>query len=101
MPLLSGFRFYGLLSGKPFFDANFVYLLGLMHSLILLIFYVPVRLQFNGPSITQQQKDMVAEDDTGSKKVLKAFWGNISTLLITVSPLITTFVKKGISSFLQ
>ncbi|MBN8850992.1 MAG: hypothetical protein BGO55_29170 [Sphingobacteriales bacterium 50-39] len=95
------FRYYTLISGRSFFDPNFIYLIGLMHSLILLIFYVPVRLQFNGLSITQQQKEMTMEDQSGSRKIFKAFWGSISTLLITASPLITTVLEKAISSITQ
>jgi hypothetical protein len=98
---MEAFRYYSLISGRPFFDPDFIYLIGLMHSLILLIFYVPVRMQFNGLGITQQQKEMAAAGQSGTSQVFKTFWASISTLLVTASPLIATILEKAISAITQ
>jgi hypothetical protein len=90
--------FYRLLSGKPLLDGSFVYLVGLMYSLLLLIFYVPVRLQFNSLEVTRDQKALDATE--GPKKVIKTFWDGLSAVLITASPFLTTLFQKLIMGFL-
>jgi hypothetical protein len=98
---LEAFRFYHLVSGRPFFDYNFVYLIGLIHTLILLVFYIPVRLQFNGLEITQEQKNIDEQGVSDTKKKFKAIWESLGTILLTTSPLIATVLEKLISSFLD
>lgn len=94
---LEAFRFYRELSGKNFFDNNLVYLNGLLHSVLLLVFYLPVRLQFNQLRLTKEQKDMEQEGASGTKKIFKSFWEGVSSVLLTTSPLIATFLEKFIS----
>ncbi|MCG2616771.1 hypothetical protein LZZ85_20900 [Terrimonas sp. NA20] len=92
------FRFYRELSGKNFFDNNLVYLNGLLHSVLLLVFYVPVRLQFNQLRLTKEQKDYEDERDSNTKKIFKSFWEGISAILLTTSPLIASLIEKLLSS---
>ncbi|MBX3252523.1 MAG: hypothetical protein KF862_00170 [Chitinophagaceae bacterium] len=96
---LEAFRFYSLLSGKTFPDPNFVYLFGAIHSLLLLIFYVPVRIQFNGLKLTQQQKEDEKAGLSDVKKGIKATGEMLGTILITASPLITSILEKMLSGF--
>jgi hypothetical protein len=64
------------------------------------MFYVPVRRQFNSLEITKDQKSAVTSDDS-PKKTLRTFWGILSTILVTASPLITTILQKLITGFLS
>ncbi len=84
-------HFYTILSGRAYLDGDFVYLAGMLHSLILLIFYVPVRLQFNALPITQ---DLKGNEDPNNNRLFKSFWDATSTVLITASPLIATVLQK-------
>jgi hypothetical protein len=90
-----GILFNTILSGKAFLNNDFVYLTGMLHTLILLIFYIPVRAQFNSLPITQQLKS--ANEDPNPNRVFKPFWDAISAVLITASPLITTVLQKLIT----
>jgi hypothetical protein len=94
---LEVFRFYRELSGTNFFDNNLVYLNGLLHSILLLVFYLPVRLQFNQLRLTKEQKDIDEEGDSGTKKIFKSFWEGVSAILLTTSPMIATLLEKLIS----
>lgn len=95
---IEAMRFYTLLSGKPFLSYDFVYLVGLMHSLLLLIFYVPVRLRFNALQLTKDVK--TTRDTSEPKKYLRILLDNLGSVLITVSPLIATLVEKIITALL-
>lgn len=95
---LEAMRFYNQLSRSPFISYDFVYLVGLMHSLLLLIFYVPVRLRFN--SLDIKKADDAIRENQGVNKYFKAFWESIGTVLITASPLITTILQKFISNLI-
>jgi hypothetical protein len=96
---LEAIHFYTFLSGKPVLNYDFVYLMGLMHTLLLLIFYIPVRLQFKSLQLTKDQNNAVNANNP--KKVLKTFWDAAGTILITASPIITTIVQKLITGFLS
>ena len=93
-------RFYTLLSGKQFLNYDYVYLIGLLHSLLLLVFYIPVRLRFNTLEIKQQNTAM-QNAAPGGKKYISSMWESISAVLVTASPIIVTVIQKIISSILQ
>jgi hypothetical protein len=93
-------QFYHKLSGRQLLNPNFVYLIAILHSLLLLIFYVPVRLRFNALEIKQQNAN-AANAVPGNKKYFSAIWESIGTVLVTASPLIVTVVEKLVSSFLN
>jgi hypothetical protein len=92
-------RFYTVLSGKQFLNYDYVYLVGLLHSLLLLVFYVPVRLRFNALEIKQQ--DTAIQKTAGSKQYISSLWDSISTVLVTASPIIVSVIQKFISNVLQ
>jgi hypothetical protein len=96
---LEAARFYYLCSGKQLLNYDFVYLMGIIHSLLLAIFYFPVRLQFNSLELTVDDKtgDTAA---TSMTKVFKSFSDIIGGILLTASPLITTVVQKGLAGLL-
>jgi hypothetical protein len=97
---LEAVRFYTLLSGKPLLSYDFVYLIGLIHSLLLVIFYIPVRLQFNNLQLTQDKRAIDALSANSSTTVFRTLGGIIGSILITASPLLTTLVQKGLSGLL-
>jgi hypothetical protein len=94
---LEAMHFYSLLSGSSFLSYDFVYLIGLLHTLLLLVFYVPVRLRFNSLDIKKQ--DDAISKAKAPNKYLKILWESLGTLLITTSPIITTILQKIISGF--
>lgn len=97
---IEAMRFYTLLSGKSFLNYDFVYLIGLMHTLILLIFYIPVRLRFNALEI-KEDSDKIKSKVSGPKKFFTAFWESLGAVLVTTSPLITSVLQKFITSIIQ
>lgn len=91
-------RFYQLMSDTPYLNYDFVYLIGLFHTAILLIFYIPVRVKFNSLQVVQQNKETPAE---GSKKIWGFLQESLATILVTASPLITGLLQNLISTFLK
>ena len=94
---IDAMRAYSFYSGRPFLNYDFVYLIGLMHTLLLMVFYIPVKLQFNALEITKEQKAL-ERNELGGKKYLKSVWESLSAILVTTSPLITTILQKFISN---
>ena len=92
-------RFYTLSSGKPLLNYDFVYLMGIIHSLLLAIFYFPVRIQFNALQLTQDDKSS-KEGTPGTAKLFKTFADIIGGILVTASPFITTIVQKALTGLL-
>jgi hypothetical protein len=82
-------KFYHLSTGKQLLNYDFVYLLGMMHSVLLAIFYIPVQLQFNSLKLTKEDKS-----SNSGGKILKTTLDVLGSILITASPLITTVVQK-------
>lgn len=85
-------------SNKPFLNGDFVYMVALMHTILLIIFYLPVKLQINSLEIVK------ADHEEGKESAFKVWPKNIletlGVILATTSPLIASFVEKAISSFL-
>jgi hypothetical protein len=96
---IEAMSYYTSLSGKPFIPYDFVYLVGIIHTLLLLIFYIPVRLRFN--SLELKQENDALNNPGNSQKYLKTFWDILSAVLVTTSPLLTTFVQKIIMNWIQ
>lgn len=87
-------QFYKLKTGSNFLNNDFVYLIGLMHSLLLLIFYIPTKIRFSSLETSQEEKrNDIANLSTGAK-----IWKNtlemISTIIVTTSPLIGPLIQK-------
>jgi hypothetical protein len=85
------FRFYFYLSGKNAIPVDFVYLLGLMNTLLLLIFYIPVKLKFDSLIITQASP---STNTTNGNNVLSGLLGSMAPLLVTISPLLASLVQN-------
>lgn len=90
-------KFYGAMTGKPLIPSDLVYLMGIMHTCILLIFFLPVKLKFTSLKITQ---DPTATDENGKpiKTVFKTVSESLSTILVTASPLLASLVQKLIEA---
>jgi len=86
-------KFYRLETGRPLIPGDFVYLMGLLHTFALLVFYIPVKLKFNTLPITQP--GMMALP--GAPSPLQSFFSSIGTLLITVSPVIAGLSQNLLS----
>lgn len=87
-------RFYNVYAGKPVLTYDFVFLVGAMHTVILLLFYVPVRLKFNYMQIAEDAK---ASGTVSGNKLLSSLSESIFTILVTGSPLIVGILQKLIS----
>ncbi|HEX5153290.1 MAG TPA: hypothetical protein VFW07_17690 [Parafilimonas sp.] len=92
-------KFFKSTTGTSFLNNDFVYLLGLMHTLLLFIFYVPVKLRFNSLRNTQDKKDAREASLSPSKKVITGFMDILSTILVTTSPLIASLISKIMELF--
>lgn len=90
---MDAMRVYTLYAGRPFFCYDLVYLMGLMHSLLLLIFYVPAKLKFSSMALN---KTSTAGQGAGGK-VAGGFIQGLGTVLVTTSPLLASFLQNFIS----
>lgn len=86
-------NYYQQISGKTYMNNNYVYIVGLLHSLLLLIFYIPVHLKFNSLDIVKHLNTEGVGGNSGIKNNFVNFFGKLSPLFITASPLITSFVQ--------
>lgn len=94
---LEACRFYYLSSGKQVLNYDFVYLMGMIHSVLLAIFYFPAQIQFNSLELTKTEKNTAGESSSVSK-VFKGFGDVLGNILITASPLIITIIQKALAS---
>jgi hypothetical protein len=81
-------------TGYSFLPYDFVYLYGALHSLLLFIFYVPVKLRLLSMSFSipeEQDGDKIAIKDT-LKKILVRF----VEILAASSPLLTAILQKSL-----
>jgi len=85
-------EFYENLAGKPLIPNDFIYLMGLFHTCILLIFYLPVKLKFDNLSITQSPGPENDKKNSRSNAFYKNLTDNLGTFLVTTSPLLAGFV---------
>lgn len=90
-------RFYRLYSGSEFLNPDYVYLVGAFHTVILLLFYIPVKVKFNSLGITYQA---VTANPANTSKIGATIFESISSLLVTASPLIASLVQKILGSLL-
>lgn len=84
-------RLYKTYSSRYLLNMDFVYLIGAMHTLILLIFYLPVKIRFNALAIS----DMAGQvQGLSGNKLLNNFYNSISGILVTASPLLAGILEK-------
>jgi len=88
------FKFWSLSTGKPYISYDFVYLVGLIHTVLLLIFYIPARIRFNSLEIKKEEEAAVAVATGPAKKVFTYLWEFLGKLVITTSPLLASFLQK-------
>jgi hypothetical protein len=88
---MEAMRFYELLSHRPFLGGDSIYMIALLHSILLLIFYIPVMLRFKSLDVAQSEKNAAGTKPT---KLFGALWEGLGALLITASPLITGLLQK-------
>ncbi len=93
------FRFYYFLSGKNVIPNDFVYLMGFMNILLLLIFYIPARIKFNNLPITQDAT-ATAQQNAGNS-IFSALSTSLGPLLITPSPILASLVQSLFKLFIN
>lgn len=98
---MDAMKIYTQLSGKPFLNYDLVYFIGLFHTLLLLIFYIPVRLRFNALEVKQADDAMALSNMGGVKKTFKTMWDIITTIIVTASPLLTGILQKIIGGLFE
>lgn len=86
-------QYYEHISGKPFLNGDFVYMVALSHTILLLLFYIPVKLKLNSLQATQRTDPATATP----KKWFTFMAEGLGTILVTASPLITSLLEKAIS----
>jgi hypothetical protein len=89
---LDTMKLYKALAGKPLIPSDYVLLIGLAHSLVLLIFFVPVHLQLKklqGSNKADETTDTAFSLNT----LLTGLGSGLGTILITASPMLTGFAQ--------
>lgn len=86
-------RYYNLINGQPFISHDPVYLTGLLHSILLLIFYLPVKLHFDFEQSTEG-------DQKEGTNVLNNIWKAAASVAVTASPLLSAGLQKFLSSLM-
>ena len=86
------FKFYSKIAGHPLIPSDLVYLMGLLHTLMLLTFYIPIKLKFNTLEITQPTA--MAESSVPDKTILQTLMENMGSVLVNVSPLLAAVVQQ-------
>jgi len=90
--------FYKIYSGKDFLSYDFVFLVGAMHTMILLLFYIPVKLRFNSKQLAVDNK---ITPGTKGGKLLGNLYNGLVTVLLTASPLLTSLLQKLVSGLID
>jgi hypothetical protein len=92
-------RIYTVYSGgKPFLQYDLVYMAAAMHTLILLVFYIPVKLKFNS---VKAADEAINQTPKSGKKILSNIIEGITTLITTTSPLIASLIQKFLSNLTE
>lgn len=90
-------RYYRYLSGNTFLPNDFVYLFGGLHSLLLLIFFLPVELNmFNLNSLIPELENRDADRSWGG--LLKNVASSVGNLLVVSSPILASILHGILSS---
>ncbi|CAH0279699.1 hypothetical protein SRABI27_03738 [Pedobacter sp. Bi27] len=86
------FQYYQKVTGTPLIPSDFVYLMGLLHTLILLTFYIPIKLRFNALQITQPEEMKISQ--VPNQKPFEAMLAGLGTVLINISPILAAVVQQ-------
>jgi hypothetical protein len=90
-------RFYRIYSGKDFLSYDFVYLVGGFHTVLLLLFYIPVKLKFNSLEIATEA-DAIPVPPV--KKIINNLYNTLTSLLVTASPLLAGLIQGLLNGLL-
>lgn len=86
------FQYYQKVTGIPLIPSDFIYLMGLLHTLILLTFYIPIKLRFNALQITQPEE--MEASQVPNEKPFQALLTGLGTVLINISPILAAVVQQ-------
>jgi hypothetical protein len=91
-------RYYRYISGVSFLPNDFVYLFGGLHSLLLLIFFLPVQLNMFNLSSAIPALGANQNSDNSWSTLLKNLGQNFGNLIIVSSPILASLLHGLISS---
>lgn len=87
------FSFYHAFTGHAFLPYDFVYLYGALHTLLLFIFYIPVKLRLLSIGFNSLEEQPASGEVPGTlKKILVRF----VEILAASSPLLTAVLQKAL-----
>jgi hypothetical protein len=89
------FHLYAQETGHPFLPNDFVYLYGGLHSLLLFIFYIPVKMRLMSMSFAiPGDGGTTAETEPDWQGYLKKFFSRFVEILTASSPLLAASLEK-------
>lgn len=94
-------RYYTYISGLNFLPNDFVYLFGGLHSVLLLIFFLPVQLNmFSLNSLIPDLEDKSNPTNSWGT-LIKNLGSNIGNLLVVSSPILASLLHGVINSYVN
>lgn len=87
--------------GYNFLRYDFVYLYGLMHSFILLIFYLPTNFQFRKYAINEDEKTEAETPSVGAKGVASDLIKTLLKIAVASSPLLASLLQSLADHFFK
>jgi hypothetical protein len=90
-------KYYKLISGQMFLPNDFVYLFGALHSLLLLIFFIPVKLNMFSLNslIPNSEKPEQQEQQAGTwQNLWKSLGRSMSDVLVVSSPFLASLIHQ-------
>jgi hypothetical protein len=91
-------KYFQFISAKPFLNNDFVYLVALFHTLLLLVFCIPIKIKFNFLKMVQ---DAAKGADGKTEKIWSFLSDSLPAILVTSSPLITGLLQNAINTFIN
>jgi hypothetical protein len=90
---------YTIVARSPFLPYDFVYLMGLAHSMLLGMFYIPVQLKVRQMRLAAENAAPEAVRDQQKVQWWKKVLPNIVELLVPVAPFLTAIIKGLLDAF--
>lgn len=84
-------KIYEQISGRPFLNPDLVYLIGLFHTLLLIIFYIPVRLKFISLRVV---KDVAQGEQFKQINIAGILSEFLPKILVTASPVLMSLFQN-------
>jgi hypothetical protein len=101
---MEAMRLYELLANRPFVPGDSIYMIAVIHSILLLVFYLPVMLKVNSLEVVQDAKQAATAAAVANgqpQKVLSTIWSGLEPILITASPLIAGALQQLLELFFK